>query len=131
MLYQDKAVLLHWVDAWQRKKQQDIFGSPTHLFFIVTCAPLSVTSAGNFLRESSSKACSARIAIAMPTRSVWIRYQKTVLVSLFLAVFVFSEIILKLIHILYIFHHIVLVKEMKQFESWLWQKYKTCSIGAI
>jgi hypothetical protein len=57
----------------------------------------------------------------MPTRNVWIRYRKTVLVSLFLAAFLLSEIILKLIHtcILHISHHIVLVNKMKHFESWL------------
>jgi hypothetical protein len=122
------------VGAQQTEKQQDVYGSPTHLFSIATCAPLSVTSAGNFLRESSSKACSARIVIAMPTRNVWIRYQKTVLVSFFQAAFVLNEIVLKLIHILYIFQHIVLVKEMKHFESCLSvirQFYETHSVDAI
>jgi len=82
VLCQNKAVPHRWVDAQQTRKQLDVLESHTRLFCIATCALLCASFAGSFWRESSNRACNAKTATAMHTRSVWIKCPKTVLVSL-------------------------------------------------
>ena len=115
VLCQNKAVPRHWVDAQQTRKQLDVLESHTRLFCIATCARLCASSAGSFWRESSNRACSAKTATAMLTRSVWIKCPKTVLVSLSSLFWLLCENILVLQYTKALFHTLIMF-----LKKWVW-----------